>query len=130
MSMPRRAIATVLFVLLALPTARSQKLNSTNFMIKVDVDLTLLNVTVADPQNRRVTGLQAQHFHVWEDKIEQQIEYFSSEEMPVSVGILLDVSGSMDDKISAVRNALATFLTSGNPEDEYFLIQFNDRPSV
>ena len=130
MSRPIRTIATVLLVLLALSTARSQKPNSTNFTIKVDVDLTLLNVTVADTQDRRVTGLQAQHFQVWEDKIEQQIEYFSSEEMPVSLGILLDVSGSMEDKISAAKNAVVTFLKIGNPEDEYFLIQFNDQPYV
>ena len=122
-----RTLAALLFVCLGKWTASPQKADST---IKVDVDLTLVNVTVSDHRNRRITDLQAEHFQLWEDKIEQQISYFSSEEMPVSLGILLDVSGSMGDKISAARNAVATFLKSGNPEDQYFLIEFSNRPSL
>src|SRR5215471_600285 len=65
--------------------------------LSVDVDLVLLNATVTDPGNRYVTGLSQEHFQVWEDKIEQQISYFSTEEVPVSVGIIFDLSGSMEN---------------------------------
>src|SRR4030095_9331324 len=62
--------------------------------IRVDIDLILVNAAVTDSANRYVTGLQPEHFRLWEDKIEQQIEYFSVEDLPVSVGIIFDVSGS------------------------------------
>src|SRR5262249_9497801 len=66
--------------------------------LRVDVDLVLLNVSVTDPANRHVTGLNKEHFQVWEDKIEQQVQYFSVEDVPLSAGIIFDVSGSMGDK--------------------------------
>jgi len=77
-----------------------------------------------------VSGLNAQNFQIWEDKVEQHIEYFSGEELPVTLGIILDVSGSMEGQISTARNAVVTFLKSGNPEDQYFLIEFNNKISV
>jgi Ca-activated chloride channel family protein len=72
---------------------------SPNQTLKVDVDLTLVNATVTDPLNRYVSGLEQEHFQVWEDKIEQKIAYFSSEDVPLSLGMIFDVSGSMKDKI-------------------------------
>src|SRR5262245_34132948 len=63
--------------------------------LRVNVDLVLLQTTVTDSNNRYVTGLGRQDFKVWEDKIEQQIDYFSTENVPLSVGIIFDVSGSM-----------------------------------
>jgi len=126
MRWPICTLASLLLACTAVWTARSQKLNS----ITVDVDFTLVNATVSDPHNRRVHGLKAQHFQIWEDKVEQLIEYFSSEEIPVTVGIILDVSSSMEGQISAARNAIVTFLKSGNPEDQYFLIEFNNKISV
>src|SRR5262245_24663818 len=98
--------------------------------LKVDVDLVLVNATVTDPQNRYVTGLEQEHFQIWEDKIEQQIQYFSSEDVPTSLGIIFDVSGSMKDKLSVARDAAVTFLKTGNPEDEYFLVEFANQPEV
>ena len=88
--------------------------------LKVDVDLVLVNATVTDSLNRYVSGLEANHFQVWEDKLEQKVEYFSAEDVPISIGVIFDVSGSMKDKISTARQAAATFLKTGNPEDEYF----------
>src|SRR5215471_16662421 len=67
--------------------------------LKVDVDLVLVNATVTDQLNRYVSGLETQHFQVWEDKVEQKIEYFNAEDVPISVGIIFDVSGSMKEKI-------------------------------
>jgi Ca-activated chloride channel family protein len=113
---------------------RSQKLQRTaadkEQTLKVDVDLVLVNATVTDPLNRYVSGLEQEHFQVWEDKIEQKIEYFSSEDVPMSLGMIFDVSGSMKDKISTSRDAAVTFLKTGNPDDEYFLVEFANRPEV
>ena len=101
-----------------------------NPTLKVDVDLVLVNATVTDPQNRYVTGLEKEHFQIWEDKLEQRIEYFSAEDVPISLGVIFDVSGSMKDKISTARDAAVTFLKTGNPDDEYFLVEFASRPEV
>ena len=101
-----------------------------NQTLKVDVDLTLVNATVTDPLNRYVSGLESEHFQIWEDKIEQKIAYFSSEDVALSLGMIFDVSGSMKDKISTSRDAAVTFLKTGNPEDEYFLVEFANRPEI
>lgn len=101
-----------------------------NQVIKVDVELVLVNATVTDPQNRYVTGLEAEHFQIWEDKLEQKIEYFSAEDADLSLGIIFDVSGSMKDKLSTARDAAVTFLKSGSPQDEYFLVEFSSRADV
>jgi len=98
--------------------------------IKVDVDLVTVNATVTDMQNRVITGLDKQNFRVWEDKVEQKLQYFSAEDVPVSIGIVFDVSGSMKDKISTSRQAAVTFLKMGNPNDEYFLETFSSRPQI
>src|SRR6266536_2557545 len=98
--------------------------------LRIDVDLVLVNATVTDSLNRYVSGLESQHFQIWEDKVEQKVEYFNSEDVPVSVGVIFDVSGSMKDKIGTARNAASTFLKTGNPEDEYFLVEFANRPEV
>src|SRR2546430_10942275 len=94
-------IAVTIFSCLALCLHAQQAKNAgQNSTIKVDVDLTLVNATVTDTQGRLVTGLERQRFQLWEDKIEQKIEYFSSEDVALSIGIIFDVSGSMKDKLS------------------------------
>jgi len=99
-------------------------------VLKIDVDVVLINATVYGPRGRVVTGLGPQSFHVWEDKVEQKIEYLSQEEVPLSIGIIFDASGSMQGKASKARDAATTFLESGNREDEYFLVEFSDRPRL
>ena len=98
--------------------------------LKVNVDLVLVNATVTDQLNRYVSGLESPHFQVWEDKVEQKVEYFNAEDVPISIGIIFDVSGSMKEKIGTAREAAATFLKTGNPDDEYFLVTFANRPEV
>jgi Ca-activated chloride channel family protein len=98
--------------------------------LKIDVDLVLVNATVTDSLNRYVSGLDAEHFQIWEDSVEQKVSYFSAEDVPVSVGVIFDVSGSMKDKIATARQAANTFFKSGNPEDEYFIVEFANRPEV
>lgn len=112
------------------PAAEKRQNPPQNPTIKVDVELVLVNATVTDPQNRVVTGLDPDNFQVYEDKIEQKIAYFSAEDVPLTVGIIFDVSGSMKDKISTARDAAVAFLKTGNPDDEYFLVEFSSRPEV
>jgi VWFA-related protein len=98
--------------------------------IRIDTTVVLVPVSVTDPMNRFVTGLEKEHFKVFEDKIEQQISQFSSEDAPLSVGIIFDTSGSMGAKLQKSRQAVAQFLKTANPEDEFFLVQFSDRPEL
>lgn len=98
--------------------------------IKVDVDLALINATITDPEGRYVVGLQKENFQIWEDKVEQQLEYFSTEDVPISVGLIFDASGSMHSTLEFARQAALTFLTTADANDEYFLVEFNDRPHL
>jgi Ca-activated chloride channel family protein len=98
--------------------------------LRIDTTLVQIPVTVTDPLNRFVTGLEKDNFRVFEDKIEQKIAYFSSEDAPVSIGIVFDHSGSMGSKLQQSRLAVAQLMKTANPEDEFFLVQFNDRPEV
>jgi Ca-activated chloride channel family protein len=96
----------------------------------VGVDTVLVRVAVTDPLNRYVVGLEKEHFRVFEDKLEQTLTHFSNDKSPISVGIILDTSGSMGDNILSARTSVIRFLGEGNPEDEYFLVGFNDRSTL
>src|SRR5919199_3449061 len=98
--------------------------------IRVETQLVLINVTVTDPMNRFVTGLEKEHFQLFEDKVKQEITQFSSEDAPLSVGLVFDASGSMGSKLSKSRQAAAQLFKTANPEDEFFLVQFNNRPEL
>jgi Ca-activated chloride channel homolog len=97
----------------------------------VNTDLITLTVTVTDTYGRYVSGLDQKAFKVFEDKIEQEIEYFSDDDAPVSVGVIFDLSGSMSgDKIRKAREALSRFIQTSHDSDEYFLIAFNSRAQL
>jgi Ca-activated chloride channel homolog len=98
--------------------------------IRVNKTVVLINVTVTDPLNRFVTGLEKEHFKIFEDKVEQKISDFTSEDAPLSVGLVFDMSGSMGAKLAKSRQAAAQFFKTANPEDEFFLVTFNDRPEL
>jgi len=98
--------------------------------LKIDVDLVMVNATVTDSENRLVTDLKPENFQVFEDKVEQSIRYFSTEVAPLSLGIVFDVSHSMEKKIDFAREAAAMFLEAGTPDDEYFLVEFNNRAKI
>ncbi len=98
--------------------------------LKVDVDLVLVNVTITDPMNRLVTGLEKENFKVFEGSQEQEIRHFSSEDAPLSLGVIFDVSGSMKTKIEKAREAVVEFFKTANPQDEFFMITFADRPEL
>lgn len=98
--------------------------------IKVDVDLVMVNVTVTDSDNKLVTDLKRENFQLFEDKIKQDIQYFSSEGAPLSLGIVFDISHSMQNKLELAREAAARFLETGTPEDEYLLVEFANRAEL
>lgn len=98
--------------------------------IKVDVDLVLVSVTVTDPMNRLVTGLERENFQVFDSNALQDIRHFSSEDAPISLGVIFDVSGSMSNKIQKSRDAIVEFFKTANPQDEFFLITFSDKPEL
>jgi VWFA-related protein len=98
--------------------------------IRVDSTLVLIPVTVTDPLNRFVTGLEKENFKLLEDKQPQEITQFSSEDAPLSVGVVFDCSGSMGQKLDKSRQAVAQFFKLANPEDEFFLVQFNDSANL
>ena len=77
--------------------------------VHMDVDLALVNVTVTDPYNRLVTGLDPDNFRVFEDNVEQEVVTFSSEDVPISIGVIFDFSGSMANKIGKAREAACNF---------------------
>jgi Ca-activated chloride channel family protein len=101
-----------------------------NERIRVDVNLVLIPVTVTDPLNRLVTGLERENFFLYESNNPQKIKSFSSEDAPVSIGIIFDLSGSMTNKIIRARDSITEFLRTANPQDEFFVIGFNDRPEL
>ena len=96
----------------------------------VDSTLVLIPVTVTDRLNRFVLGLRQQDFHLLEDGIEQTIAHFSGEDVPLSVGLVFDMSGSMGDKLRTSRQAVVQFLKTMNPQDEAFLVEFSDRAEL
>src|SRR5229473_915331 len=98
--------------------------------VHIDVDLALVNVTVTDPYNRLVAGLEPDNFRVFENSVEQEIQYFSSEDAPTSIGVIFDLSGSMANKVGKAKEAALQFFKTANPQDEFFLVSFNDRAEV
>jgi len=96
--------------------------------LKVDVNLVLVPVTVTDDMNRVVLGLDKENFQVYEDKRLQSVQHFSSTDVPISIGIIFDTSGSMSSKIDRAREAVVEFLKIANPQDEFFMIAFSDTP--
>jgi Ca-activated chloride channel family protein len=93
-------------------------------------ELVSLPVVVIDFNNRLVSGLGKQHFEVYDDKVKQEISFFSEEDAPVNLGIVFDVSGSMKGKIDRAREALKAFIQTSHSDDDFFLIGFNQRASL
>ena len=98
--------------------------------IRTETEVTLVGASVTDPLGRLVTGLEQQDFRVFEDGVEQEIIRFSSQDVPVSIGVIFDMSGSMSDKIDKSRQAAVQFFRTANPQDEFFLVNFNDRAQL
>ena len=102
--------------------------NSPN--LKVETDLVSFNVTVADAHNEPIKGLKRENFRVFEDSVEQRIEHFSDDDYPYTMGLVLDRSGSMAFVIEDVYNAAFHTIRASKPDDEFFVITFNQRPDI
>jgi Ca-activated chloride channel homolog len=98
--------------------------------VRVDSSLILIPTHVTTNLGAPVMGLQKVNFRVSEDSVTQTIAHFAEDDAPVSIGILFDASGSMRDKIQTSAQAAAAFFRTANPEDEFFLVKFNDRAHV
>src|SRR6266849_2084999 len=96
--------------------------------LSVNVEMVLVPVTITDPMNRLVTGLDRENFNLFEGKERQEIKTFSSEDAPVSLGVIFDMSGSMSSKIERAREAVIEFFKTANPQDEFFMVTFADKP--
>lgn len=134
MKMWHRILYGLFFILLC-PGANLSALDRNDKpppLFKVGVETVFVKVAVTDPLNRLVTGLDKEHFQIFEDKIEQEILHFEQRAAPISVGIIFDISGSMKENanIKRAKSAIARFLETGNPDDEYLLITFNQRTKL
>src|ERR1700690_1331851 len=116
--------ALLLFVLLG-HAARQD-----SFRISVDVDLVVLHATVTDRQGGFVSDLNEQAFEVYENGVPQPIRLFESEDCPVTVGLVVDHSSTMGPKIGEVSIAARTFARASNPQDEMFVVNFNEKVSL
>jgi Ca-activated chloride channel family protein len=98
--------------------------------IRIDSALVLVPAQVTNVLGAPVTDLRKEDFKVFEDGVEQPISNFSMEDAPLSIGLLFDISGSMRNKIRKATEATAAFFKTTNPEDEFFLVEFSDRPKL
>ncbi|HZS03922.1 MAG TPA: VWA domain-containing protein [Blastocatellia bacterium] len=96
----------------------------------INTEIVTLTVTVTDPYNRLVTGLDKDHFEIFEDKVKQNIQFFNDDDSPVSLGIIFDVSGSMKGKLDRAREALKAFVDTSHQDDDFFLVGFNQRANL
>src|SRR5579871_2525056 len=110
--------------------SKTNGLNAHIRPLKVDVDLVLVPVTITDPMNRLVTGLEKENFQLYEGSSAQEIRSFSAEDAPVSLGVIFDSSGSMSSKMDRAKDAVIEFFKTANPQDEFFMITFSDEPET
>jgi Ca-activated chloride channel homolog len=101
-----------------------------SFRISVDVPLVVLHATVTDRGSGLVSDLGVQDFEVYEDGVPQRIRLFKNEDMPVTVGLIVDHSSTMGPKLAEVSAAARTFVQSSNRDDEMFVINFNEKVSL
>ena len=133
---PRADCLVALVFLLALPgVARPQEVSTSElrpvdpYKISVNVSSVVLHATVENHKGAPVSGLGKDDFQVYEDGALQQIEYYSHEDIPVTVGLVLDNSGSMGPKRDEVIAAAMAFARSSNPQDQMFVVNFNEHVS-
>jgi len=126
--MNRVAFGLIVLILLLLPLHADQRPQpySQPYSLSVNVDLVVLNVRVLDKDGKSVTGLSKEAFHVEEDGKPQSVSLFVGEDSPATIGLVLDSSASINSKHSEIRNAALRFVQSSHPQDEVFILQFNE----
>lgn len=111
-------------------TISDPSLNTYPEPLRHQVELVLVPVTVTDPMGRSVIGLDKEHFEVYEGKQKQSVRNFSLEDAPISVGIILDMSRSMRNKLDKAKEAAIQFMQTANADDEFFLVGFSDEAEL
>lgn len=131
------SLALFLSIVIGLPSARAQQPQqpqtppkTEDGPLKIGTNLVTMTVSVTDPQERFVTGLEAENFEIYDEKVLQKIEFFSDDDAPVSVGIIFDLSGSMKGRVSRSNIALRKFMDTCHEEDEYFMVGFNSQAKL
>jgi Ca-activated chloride channel homolog len=127
MSRTRKALISVVALLMVTCVIRAQDIVK---QLTVDVDRVLIPTTVTNDRGQYISGLEKKHFQVFEDKVEQEIAFFSTEDAAMSLGIVLDSSGSMNPIMDPARRNGGACLNMGTDQDEYFLIVFSDKLKV
>ncbi|MBO0726078.1 MAG: hypothetical protein J2P52_10800, partial [Blastocatellia bacterium] len=129
-----KALIGCLLLLALRPGVRAQRqspgIDQDNNVIRQRTSLVVVNVSVTDKQFRQISGLNKEHFEIYEDKVRQQIEFFSDDDKPASIGVIFDLSGSMNNKISRAREAIKAFIDTCHDQDDFFLVGFNDRATL
>jgi Ca-activated chloride channel homolog len=121
----------LVFGLLAAATLSSaQNINDRDYNLTVDVELVQLPVSVLDKDGLPVRGLRQENFTVYEDKVQQDITLFKQEDIPLSIGLVIDASGSMTDKLERLQTSAVTFVRESNPDDETSIVSFADEVSL
>lgn len=125
-------LAMGVFVLAAGPAGAQQPVPAPrpDDDVRLTRDAVTVHVTVSDPYGRFVTGLEKSHFEIYDDKLKQEIEFFSDDDVPVTLGIVYDVSGSMTTKLQRSMYALRRFVETSHNDDEFFLVGFNQRAQL
>src|SRR4030095_460800 len=115
----------VFVLLLASPLACAQEEEST-FKLNVDVDLVEVHVNVTDEYDHPIGNLAKSNFRLTEDRVQQDISVFKHEDIPVSLGLVIDNSRSIEPRKQRLDAAALSFVRMGNPEDETFVVHFDD----
>jgi len=121
--------AAALVLLLVLPLVRAGQ-EAQTYQISIDVNMVVLNATVRDQKGRAATNLREEDFEVFEDGVKQTVRLFRHEDIPVTVGLVIDHSGSMGPKLASVTAAARTFIESSSPDDQMFVVNFNENVTL
>jgi Ca-activated chloride channel homolog len=126
----RWPLVTLCIAVGVLASDKVAMLEAATAQFRADSNVVLIHVTVTDGHRRLVTTLQSDNFQVTENDRSQELKYFSKEEAPISIAIVLDLSNSMAESIGPMREAVTRFLDAANPEDEFCLIELRDRAEL
>src|SRR5215467_6244169 len=116
--------ALALMLLAAATISPAQNPDDHDYKLGVNVELVQLPVSVLDKKGFPIRGLRPEHFAVYEDKVLQDISLFKQEDIPLSVGLVVDTSSSMFDKLKRVHSAAMAFVRESNPQDETAIVTF------
>src|SRR4051794_3867587 len=122
----KNVTARLLVVLLVLPLVRAGDQDPETYRLSVNVNMVVLNATVRDQKGRVAADLREENFEVFEDGVKQAVRLFRHEDIPVTVGLVIDHSGSMRPKLAIVTAAARTFIESSSPDDQMFVVNFNE----